>query len=293
MPPNPHLAVHSASLPPSAGPSVPHHSTHPHHGRYPTMPEGSRYVPMAQPTTTVMAAHLENVRYHEIQKVRAEEQRRESQYALSQIPMSVNRPSMYSSNTDISSVPSQNTGTSMDKTFDALNPNPSMPPPPPQQVRTQPSFQKAMDVRNVRRVPTNAAGDREWSRSCCVSMIDGFGMCCCATWCPCMAYSKIKSRMSFLERNNYPHPSGGEVCTSDCCVHGTLTTLCGIGWVMQMGLRSSIRDRYRIRGTACGDLMSSCCCTPCSLAQQSLELELEEQALTGTGKWNSSLQDRS
>lgn len=167
--PNPHLAMHAASLPP---PPAPHHETHHHYGRYPTMPESSRYAP--QPTPD-MAAHLENVRYHEVQKVRIEEQRRESQYGSSQYASlpSTNRPSLYS---EVSSVPTQNTGTSMDKSFDALNPNPSMPP-PPQQIRTQPSFQKSMEVRNVRRMPTNATGDREWSHGCCKSMFTGCGMC--------------------------------------------------------------------------------------------------------------------
>lgn len=46
---------------------------------------------------------------------------------------------------------------------------------------------------------------------------------CCATWCPCIAYGKIKSRVSHLEMNNYPHPSGGDMCTSDWYESSTLT----------------------------------------------------------------------
>jgi len=284
--PNPHAAMHSASLP---LPPIPH-ETHHHYGRHPTMPEPTRF--MAQPSPSPgMAPHLENVHYLEVQKDRIEEQRRNSQFeyqrrSFAPSPL-MNRASQYKENTDVSSIPTQNTGTSMDKSFDALNPNPPMPPP---RVSTQPSLQKSMDVRNVRQKPVLTNGDRDWSHGCCNSMCEGCGACCCACWCPCVSYSKIKSRLSFLERNNYPHPSGGDGCTSDCFIHGCLTSLCGIGWVMQIGLRSSIRDRYRITGTGCGDFCCSFCCTPCSLAQESLEVQLEEQALMGSGKWGMPLQ---
>jgi len=271
--PNPHAhSMHATSLPPPRSP----HETYHHHGRFQTMPEPSH----AQPSQD-MATHLQNVRYQEEQKVRVDEQRRESvQVYSAQMPSLAPLPSQ---NMTLPSLPIQSTGTSTDKSFDALNPNPSVP--PHSQVRTQPSFQKSMDVRNARQMPALANGDRAWSHGCCNSMCGACGTCCLATFCPCVVYSTVKSRLSFLERNNYPHPSGGECCTSDCFVHGLLTSLCGVGWVMQIGLRSSIRDRYRVDGNGCGDCMCSWCCTPCSLAQESLEVQEEEQALMGTGKW--------
>ncbi|KLO16140.1 hypothetical protein SCHPADRAFT_901814 [Schizopora paradoxa] len=158
--------------------------------------------------------------------------------------------------------------------------------PPHHQVMTQPAFQHAMEVRNMNHVPVDSSGKRDWSHGCCSSMCDGCAMCCCATWCPCIAYGKIKSRVAHLERNNYPHPSGGDICTTDCWLHGCLSSFCALGWVLQIGLRSSIRNRYRIGGCGgCGDCWCSMCCTPCSLAQESLELELEEHALKGAGKF--------
>ena len=129
---------------------------------------------------------------------------------------------------------------------------------------------------------------------------------CFACWCPCIVYAKLQSRLSFLERNNYPHPDGGSGCNSDCFVHCCLTSLCGVGWALQVccralfpasptltsrlfflifskqiGQRSTIRDRYRISGNGCGDCMSAWCCTPCTLTQESREVALEERVLGG------------
>ena len=43
--------------------------------------------------------------------------------------------------------------------------------------------------------------------------------------------------------------------------------------------RSDIRERYAIEGDCCSDTFAAMCCTPCELAQESLELQVEENAL--------------
>lgn len=50
----------------------------------------------------------------------------------------------------------------------------------------------------------------------------------CVSWfCPCIVYSQNKSRLRHLETRGYPHPSGGDSCTGDCCLHACLLSL---GW---------------------------------------------------------------
>ena len=53
-----------------------------------------------------------------------------------------------------------------------------------------------------------------------------------------MVYSQVKTRLSYLEQQGRPHPEGGEMCASDCFIHGLLTC-CGFGWVLQVSLPSS------------------------------------------------------
>ncbi|KAF8524477.1 PLAC8-domain-containing protein [Gautieria morchelliformis] len=140
-----------------------------------------------------------------------------------------------------------------------------------------PQMMVAGGNRNVKNLPFNAAGEREWSNGFC-SCCDDCGTCFLSAFCPCIVYSQNKSRVEHLERQGYPHPDGGASCTGDCCVHCLLAGF-GFGWVLQMGARSAIRLRYRIAGGAFGDCCAACCCTPCELTQGSRELELEERSM--------------
>lgn len=117
-----------------------------------------------------------------------------------------------------------------------------------------------------------------------------------------MVYSQVKSRLNSLNTEGRPHPSGGDMFGSDCCIHCCLTGCLGAGWVLQVchyeyflcfnilnenilffqiGQRGDARQRYRIKGGSCGDCMSAAFCTPCELTQQAQELALEEEALMG------------
>jgi 5-deoxy-D-glucuronate isomerase len=50
-----------------------------------------------------------------------------------------------------------------------------------------------------------------------------------------------------------------------------------------MGGRAQTRGRYSIQGDGATDFALACCCAPCSLTQESREIELEEQSLGHPG----------
>ncbi|TFK33668.1 PLAC8 family-domain-containing protein [Crucibulum laeve] len=134
--------------------------------------------------------------------------------------------------------------------------------------------------RNAKNLPVEADG-REWSSGlfdCC----DDMGTCLISWFLPCIMYSKIKHRYEHLNNKGFPDPEqGGSICTSDCMLHGCITGCCGMGWILQMSTRGSIRGRYNIKGGGCGDCCTAFCCTPCELTQEARELELEEQSFRG------------
>jgi len=123
--------------------------------------------------------------------------------------------------------------------------------------------------------PYDANGEREWSHE----LFDCFGdcgTCCFAYFCPCMVYQQVKNRLDHLQSNGRPDPQhGGSGCGGGCCLYGGLM-YCGIGWVLQMSTRATLRTRHRIRGDGCTDCLASACCIPCELTQESRELDVEE-----------------
>ncbi|KDQ60390.1 hypothetical protein JAAARDRAFT_125936 [Jaapia argillacea MUCL 33604] len=131
--------------------------------------------------------------------------------------------------------------------------------------------------RNVKNLPFDANGQREWSNGICGCFGD-VGTCLISWWCPCLVYSQNKSRVEYLEQNGRPHPDGGDMCGTDCCCYACLLYF-GCGWVLQMGNRAAVRTRYRIAGNGATDCLAAACCTPCELVQESQELELEERSL--------------
>ncbi|KAL0958499.1 hypothetical protein HGRIS_000642 [Hohenbuehelia grisea] len=153
---------------------------------------------------------------------------------------------------------------------------------PPMQYQ-QPQPMQGMTVapgggnRNVKNLPMDGDG-REWSHGLCDCCSDA-GTCILAWCCPCIVYAQNKQRYEYLTSRGIPDPErGGSGCTGDCWVHGLITGCFGLGWVMQIGTRGSIRSRYRIKGSGCGDCCAAWCCTPCELTQESRELELEEKS---------------
>jgi Cys-rich protein (TIGR01571 family) len=153
--------------------------------------------------------------------------------------------------------------------------------PPPQGYQQQPAPQQGMNPN----VPGGGAhqfdanGEREWS----YGLLDCFsdcGTCCLAYFCPCVVFQQVKQRINYLSSNGRPDPEqGGSGCGGDCCLYGTVQACVGLGCLFQIGTRSSIRARYRIRGSGFTDCLASCFCVPCELTQSSRELEVEEATM--------------
>jgi len=122
----------------------------------------------------------------------------------------------------------------------------------------------------------DANGERDWNNG----LLDCFGdcgTCCLAYFCPCIVYQQVKTRIDHLQANGRPDPQhGGSGFGGDCFIHGLLTGCCGLGWVLQMSTRATLRTRYKIRGGGCTDCLAAFCCMPCELTQESRELEVEE-----------------
>jgi len=131
--------------------------------------------------------------------------------------------------------------------------------------------------RNSLGKPADKDGQREWSHGLC----DCFGDCgtCVTSWfCPCITWSRNKTRMMHFENRGVPHPDGGEKFGGECAMHGLLC-VCGLGWILQIGTRGSVRNRYYIAGSCFGDCMTALCCSACELTQESREIELEEKSM--------------
>ncbi|KAI9450103.1 PLAC8-domain-containing protein [Lactarius psammicola] len=130
--------------------------------------------------------------------------------------------------------------------------------------------------RNALNREVGADGQRDWSFDLfdCTSEC---GLCCWATWCPCVVYSKNKQRLRHLQTRGTPLPGGGERYNVGCCIYGCLlpTTY---AWVLKVDPRMDTRARYSIRGGYTSDSFASWWCQPCSLTQERREIELEENS---------------
>ncbi|TFK62804.1 PLAC8-domain-containing protein [Pluteus cervinus] len=130
--------------------------------------------------------------------------------------------------------------------------------------------------RNMKNIPYEV--QRDWSHGlydCCPG---GCITCCGASICPCIIYAKNKHRLEYLERQGEPDPDNGGCCSGDCWIHCAVSVLC-LGSLLQLGPRSGIRSRYRIKGDGCGECCTVCWCSSCALTQESRELELEEKTI--------------
>jgi len=149
---------------------------------------------------------------------------------------------------------------------------------------TQPQGTPQMSVgggtggnRNAMSKPVNANGQRDWS----FGVFDCFSACgtCVFAWCcPCLVFGKNVSRLDHLQIQGRPHPSGGDMVNGDCVTYGALL-YCGCPCLVHMGKRGATRGRYSIEGSGGSDFLCTWCCIPCSLTQESREIELEEQSL--------------
>ncbi|KAF8960431.1 PLAC8 family-domain-containing protein [Flammula alnicola] len=132
--------------------------------------------------------------------------------------------------------------------------------------------------RNAMNMPVDHDG-REWSHGICSCMSD-CGICCKATFLPCIVYGKNKHRYEHLNSTGTPDPAHGGGCCSGSCLSYGIFSICGLGFLFQMTNRGHVRRRYNIKGGGCNDCCTSFWCAPCELVQESRELELEENSFS-------------
>lgn len=99
-----------------------------------------------------------------------------------------------------------------------------------------------------------------WSYSlldCCRPM----GLCCLGSWCPCIFYGRIQSRLRGEEKSS----------CSGSCVGYLAFSLCGIQPYLQGINHRKIREHFGIKGNVCGDICGAYCCTSCQLVQAEKE----------------------
>jgi len=133
--------------------------------------------------------------------------------------------------------------------------------------------------RNALNKPTHGNGQRDWSFGL-FNCFDDCGACLFGWCCPCFSYGQTQSRYRHLTAQGTAHPTGGEMCNSDCMVYAALA-YCGCPCLIAMGGRKNIRERYAIEGDGTRDCLLHACCIPCALTQESREVELEEKSIVG------------
>lgn len=105
-------------------------------------------------------------------------------------------------------------------------------------------------------------------------------VCCCAFWCsPCLfnrthAVSE-NSRMPTLSLEE----AEKEWCGVYCVGYYLLAAWTGCGQLFWQGYnRGDLRRQYNLAGTPSNDYLVSCCCSPCALGQEDMEVRRIERA---------------
>ncbi|KAJ7863121.1 PLAC8-domain-containing protein [Mycena olivaceomarginata] len=137
---------------------------------------------------------------------------------------------------------------------------------------TQPM--QAGGSRNANNLPL-VDGQREWSHGVFDCLADP--LTCVVSWfLPCVSYGRNRAEGAVSK-----DPMEG-VISNESIIYGVAHCF-GAGGLIGMGGRAQTRGRYSIQGDGATDCLLSCCCAPCSLTQESREIELEEQSLGHPG----------
>ncbi|KAJ3503283.1 hypothetical protein NLJ89_g8501 [Agrocybe chaxingu] len=155
-------------------------------------------------------------------------------------------------------------------------------PPSYQATSSQPQATTPMSIpnggdRNVRKLPLDEEGKRDWSFDIldCLGDVDTY---CLACWCPCLAHAHNRRRLLYLNAHGVPHPNREQVVEGDSVIYAAFEAFFGAGWLLQVFTRGGIRERYSIRGNGAHDFVAAFCCQTCDLVQGSRELRLEEES---------------
>ncbi|KIM42590.1 hypothetical protein M413DRAFT_444295 [Hebeloma cylindrosporum] len=131
--------------------------------------------------------------------------------------------------------------------------------------------------RNVKRLPYDQHGKRDWSFGLCSSCGE-CSKCCLACWCPALAHAQNRRRVNYLNAHGVPDPERDRICGIESLPYALLEACCHMGWILQVGTRQDIRERYNIDGGGVSDCCTAYLCHSCDLVQGSRELQLEEES---------------
>ncbi|KAJ7288339.1 PLAC8-domain-containing protein [Mycena rebaudengoi] len=135
--------------------------------------------------------------------------------------------------------------------------------------------------RNYKNLPL-VDGQREWSHGVFDCLAEP--LTCIVSWfLPCVTYGRNRARYHALEANGAVSMDPMEGVISNETITYGVAQCFGCGGLIGMGGRGLTRSRYSIQGDQATDCLLACCCAPCSLTQESRELELEEQSLGHPG----------
>ncbi|KAK4700881.1 hypothetical protein P7C70_g5361, partial [Phenoliferia sp. Uapishka_3] len=105
-----------------------------------------------------------------------------------------------------------------------------------------------------------------------------------AICCPCVVYSSNHSRLTHLSATGKPNESPSRVGVW-CALYALGPQFFGVGSsILQCFSRLQTRQRYGIRGDMVQDALVAGFCVPCSLVQESREIDDEENALREGGE---------
>ncbi|BGO97121.1 PLAC8 family-domain containing protein [Rhodotorula toruloides] len=148
-------------------------------------------------------------------------------------------------------------------------------------VVSQPLATPQMSIagaRNPKGQPVGFDGQRDWNHGLC-DCLERPGLTVGACCCPCMVYNHNRTRLTHLYQSGQPAPSPS-YCGLSCLLYALAPQVAGIGQMaLQCMARFQTRNRYALRGNAVEDVLVGAFCAPCSLVQESREIEDEEQAL--------------
>ncbi|PYH42337.1 PLAC8 family protein [Aspergillus saccharolyticus JOP 1030-1] len=90
--------------------------------------------------------------------------------------------------------------------------------------------------------------------------------CCLATWCPCCLFGRTASRLKDPQLKEHGSMNG------DCFLF-CLLGHCGLSFIPLTMKRGTIRERFHLEGSGCGDCVKAACCPCCTLMQNEKEAE--------------------
>ncbi|KZF26946.1 PLAC8-domain-containing protein [Xylona heveae TC161] len=102
-------------------------------------------------------------------------------------------------------------------------------------------------------------------------------VCCVGAFCPCIIYGKTQYRLSQKSARKDPTDLLGYSACNGAC--GLMALACGLQGLITFIQHTRIRRLYNIKGSTTGDCLCACCCIPCTLIQDEVEVRSREEGI--------------